>query len=513
PVEENQPQSQIFDEIQYLRDELFVAIDNAIPYVDFSNIVTENELLNLDEMSDDVFAEIKHVTAQMIATNRENRLAILDSKRNEYVQILYNELKNKVLERYTDTNNLLNYTSEYSDFFNEYQEITDKYKKSREQIENEHQDIFAKHEQAYNSERERIGEEARNKAIAEFDRENRGRTERMVTAEKDKRYEEVNDEYENQIESLRNDVNLEYDRRYYSIVDDIVNAYQSQIDDKSQLINETIRDVSEQTNNYTQQRIAEYEKRIQEISEQRFMNQKDLDNSKQVEIDKLNLERENQDKSIAQLEASLDNLKKDMSVKDSDHDEAIRSLKTEISEARAERDRASRQLEIAQIENKELSERNQQLYKDQLDSKNDALDVSQKSKGLKPVHVEHKDNQDSGKMTNKVKGAIASVVTVGLIETSESVYDTHETNSTNERIQEMKSADSATNTNSTEQLEKEGKDTDKAKDMSDFKKGDKAEINIKENGKDKKVKAEVVEIDGDNVYVEYKDDLYQLEDK
>src|SRR5699024_8320267 len=189
------------------------------------------------------------------------------------------------------------------------------------------------------------------------------------------------------------------DRRYYSIVDDIVNAYQSQIDDKSQLINETIRDVSEQTNNYTQQRIAEYEKRIQEISEQRFMNQKDLDNSKQVEIDKLNLERENQDKSIAQLEASLDNLKKDMSVKDSDHDEAIRSLKTEISEARAERDRACRQLEIAQIGNKELSERNQQLNKDESDCKNHALEVRQKTKGVRTANGRKQTSKETGKQT------------------------------------------------------------------------------------------------------------------
>lgn len=489
----------VANELQYLDDFLEKTIEKNVPKIEYSSFRTGRELLGITDDDDDFTKELKLLSAESIDVKNQREIDVLESERDEYIQTLKRQLNNKLFQRYTETGKVLNYTSDVSDFYHQYKEINDKYEESKKKARNQETNVRDKYEREYMQDRERIGEEAKARAMADFDRENRGLPEQQTIEYIDSVVAEINDTYEDEIETLINDVNNEYDKRYYRIVDDVIDEDKDAIEEIVLNYRNRIKNSMSNLNDEIEQIMTDCKERIQVLAKERYNSQKDLDNKNQRELDKLQIEYDNTQNVVKNLEDKIAELNKDKANREDELSKKLRDIQVELDEERSKRDSADKQLQIERENNKELSDSYKELYKEQLSSKKDALSVKDGQSTPYIINQSSEENDSNKGITGWVKSGLAALAILTLGGTG--MYGVHETNKTKIEVQEMENS---------QQAELQQQSGNGQKDVSDLEVGDKAKIEVEENGKTKEVDSEVVKKDNGKVFAKYDGDMYEI---
>lgn len=356
-IEYEEPRS----DIDELKDELFVAIDNLIPRTHLDEVDIDYDETQYDTNAR--YGELETIALNAIGKYQNDRLALLETKREDTVNKIYQDAVNDLWKHYLQNNKLLNYESDESEYHLEYKRIQDSYNRVINDAENQRQKEFERKTKLFNERVEREAKQAYEETKARLEREERHLVEEDSYAYKDDLINNANDEYEQQLATLESDIQNVYETRKYEIVDKVINNKESEIKRNAETVESERKLTADEINDKHQKEMQKLQQTIESFEVEQLKQKQDFDDKLSVEVDKRtsDVQKEN-----AELKHQLELLQE----KQKASQERIKDNEETIRNQEIERRNDKTRIDMAEKEAKHYREK----YETQIQSTFDAYD-------------------------------------------------------------------------------------------------------------------------------------------
>lgn len=334
-------------DIDELKDELFVAIDNLIPKVHLDNVDVDYSETQYD--TNERYGELERIALNAIGKTQNDKLALLETKREDIVNKIYQDAVNDLWKYYLENNKLLNYESDESEYHQEYRKIQDSYNRVADSAETQRQNEEKRLTDNFEADKERQAKQAYEETKARIEREGRHLIEEDSYRFKDDLLNNANDEYRQQIETLESDIANVHQTRMYEIVDKVVNDHTYEIDSHAKEVDATRQQTEAEIN-------AKHEKEMQKLQE--TIKAYEVENLKQKQNfdDEVNLKV---NEKVSNIQKENDELRHKMELLESKYEASQTRIKD--NEETIKNQEIERRHEKSRME---MAEKEAKLYRD-----------------------------------------------------------------------------------------------------------------------------------------------------
>ena len=510
-------------EMEELSDSLYQALDSYIPRIDIESVDDASEILGLEHMDDDVFYELKRLTTQNIESNKQRVQSLLDSHRNDIINTLYRKYKSELWQDYIENDKLLEVESKASEFYPSYLEISKKYEETKESINQHHNERIKEKTDAYKKEKARVGERAKLEAEQRFERDNYHLIQEEAHQETEDDKNEALAIFEENVQILRDDATNTRDTRFYRLVDQLMERRADELQESAKGIKSEIDDASENISQKANSNYKQLDEQIRKLAVDRLNQQKDLDNSKQQELDKLRLEYEDMQKRLKRSESELDDLKDQQDRERRRYERDLRDKDDIIQSKDSELKRRNQSLDDAAKANEQLREsmfdNNESVLRHHRQMMDNSMQESENG-NFRPVVAPNMENGEGNPSKHERRDEKShasnawiigsSLVLSAAIASGSGLYATHQMSESHQDYQQDRDdkIEQILNQNHHDKDASNATPQDKQK-LSDLEKGDKVNLFLEDNSE---VEGTVTKKENGKVYAQYKGDTYELSD-
>lgn len=347
-------------DIEELKDELFVAIDNLIPRTHLDEVNIDYNETHYDTNR---YGELETIALNAIAKYQNDKLALLETRRDDVVNKIYQDAVNALWKYYLQNNKLLNYESDESEYHTEFKRIQDSYNRVINDAETQREKDYNRRAQAFKERVEREARQAYEETKARLEREEGHLPEEESYTFKDNLIADANDEYEQQLSTLESDIQNVYETRKYEIVDKVVNDKDVEIKRHATTIEDERKLTADEINDKHQREMRKLQQTIQSFEVEQLKKQEDFNNELSVAVDKRtsDIQKEN-----AELKHQLELLEE----RQKSSQERIKNNEETIRNQEIENDNHKKRVEMAEKEAKIYRDK----YESQINSTFDAYD-------------------------------------------------------------------------------------------------------------------------------------------
>lgn len=282
---DEQPIQNGYDDIEYLKNELYAAIDNAVPRVEIPTFENESDSV-LRISHDDDYSEMKSITVSRIQEHENKVRALLDAKRQENVDTIYRDLTSEIWDKHLENDKLYNYETQESEFHGQYNQIKEKYDDVIQSVSSKKESEFVRLNKEYQAEKDAFVENAKREAELQFERENKHRIQEGTNLYVETIEDEAVEIYNDQIGALGESIKTTRDKRFYKIVDNTIKENENTIEQATNSISDEIAKVIDELRNVYSNETNDLRLQIQDIEKERVASRKDFDERVQIEVDR-----------------------------------------------------------------------------------------------------------------------------------------------------------------------------------------------------------------------------------
>ncbi|MFW3619463.1 hypothetical protein [Staphylococcus caprae] len=361
--------------ISLLKRELYDKLDTAVPsvYIDESetefNSIVKNQ--SYDQSVKPTYEKLERITQEEFEETKRYRIKASQEKRKRILQAIYNELVSEIWSRSIEADKQLNYKSSESRYHIPYKEIESKFEETKslipkkvEEYEARLTDEFEKNK-AYRAEQAKKAEEDR------IEDEERPILHNRVREYEQNLHNESKDVYNEQLEVLNGDVANTWEGTYARIVDDVLKANRTYIDEESDKVNQLMQKDFEEIIAKRDNSIESLRAKIRDIETKRIEDQKNFEERVTAEVKEQTNDYELRDNQmndeIRALRTDLQKLKND----NTDKEELIRTLQQRRDSDQEEIKRLNESLNQAHERNFNFSEKAMTIQERALAMKDD----------------------------------------------------------------------------------------------------------------------------------------------
>lgn len=348
-------------DIDELKDELFVAIDNLIPRTHLDEVNIDYDETQYDTNAR--YSELETIALNAIAKYQNDKIALLETKREDVVNRIYQDAVNELWKQYLQNNKLLNYESDESEYHTEFKRIQDSYNRVINDAETQRQNEFNRQTKLFNERVEREAKQAYEETKARLEREERHLVEEDSYAYKDDLINNANDEYEQQLATLESDIQNVYETRKYEIVDKVVNGKQPEIKQHANTVESERKLTADEINDKHQKEMQKLKETIESFELEQLKQKQDFENKVSVEVDKITSDTQKENAELKHQLELLQEQQKATQARIKDNEETIKNHEIE-------RRNDKTRIEMAEKEAKHYREK----YENQIQSTFNAYD-------------------------------------------------------------------------------------------------------------------------------------------
>lgn len=345
-------------EIERLQNELYNTLDNLMPDIYLDNFDVDLDFKNNDDSEISTFSELENLTINNVKKARTRTIERLKEERQSIVDRLYRQMASSLYQKFTDAERLFNYESPESEYHNEYINMKSMYDEVKANIDSQREDKFAELTRKFEEYKERMAKHAYEETKAKIEQDERINVEREADEYKDSIVAESEQIYADEINRLENDINITFESRSHGLVDEVLDQYQTDIDNHMNDFKENIEQSINQVLDKYNSDMKEVQNKIQEIQKDHIQNETEFDRRVETEVSRMTqvIREENKD------------------IKNEN-----KSMEEELERLRRESKRSEAYIENLQLENKKkddrlsISERNEEIYKSRLMGNNQSI--------------------------------------------------------------------------------------------------------------------------------------------
>lgn len=353
-------------EIERLQNDLYNTIDNLVPSVYLDNLDMELEFKENDGEKFSAYTELENLAVSNINKSKLRTLERLQEERQSLVDHLYRQTSSSLYKRFTDAERLFNYESPESEYHNEFLKIKGMYDEVQGDIERQRDDKFAELSRKFEEYKERMAQHAYEETKSKIEKEERINVEKEADEFRNSIIEESERIYQSELERLDNDINITFESRSHGIVDEVLDEYQSKINND---INEFRLNIEKSINQIMDKYDAdmkEVQQKIQEIHKDHIQNETEFDRRVETEVNKMTQTVREENRDIKSQN---------------------KYMEEELERLRRENKKNEAYIENLQLENQQKEERinivkrNEEIYKSRLMGNNTSIGYNQDESG------------------------------------------------------------------------------------------------------------------------------------
>lgn len=361
--------------ISLLKRELYDKIDTTVPsvYIDESetefNSIIKNQ--SYDQSVKPTYEKLEKITQEEFEEAKRYRIKASQEKRKRIVQAIYNELVSEIWSRSIEADKQLNYKSVESRYHIPYQEIESKFEETKSYIPKKVEEYEARLTDEFEKNKAYRADQAKKAEEDRIENEERPILHNRVREYEQNLHNENKDVYNEQIEVLNGDVANTWEGTYARIVDDVLKANRTYIDEESDKVNQLMQKDFEEIITKRDNSIESLRAKIRDIETKRIEDQKNFEERVTAEVKEQTNDYELRDNQmndeIRALRTDLQKLKND----NTDKEELIRSLQQRRDSDQEEIKRLNESLNQAHERNFNFSEKAMTIQERALAMKDD----------------------------------------------------------------------------------------------------------------------------------------------
>lgn len=331
-------------DIDELKDELFVAIDNLIPRTHLDEVNIDYDETQYDTKAR--YGELETIALNAIAKYQNDKLALLETKRDDVVNKIYQDVVNDLWKYYLQNNKLLNYESDESEYHTEFKRIQNSYNQVINGAEERRENDYKEREKLFKERVEREAKQAYEETKARIWREEGHLPEEESYQFKDNLIADANDEYEQQLATLESDIQNVYETRKYEIVDKVIRdkdvdiqRYATDIEDERKL-------TANEINDKHQREMRKLQQTIQSFEVEQLKKQEDFDNELSVAVDKRTSDIQKENTELRHQLELLEEKQKSAQERIKTNEETIRNQEIEANNHKKRTELAEKEAKI-----------------------------------------------------------------------------------------------------------------------------------------------------------------------
>lgn len=359
--------------VDLLKKDLYATIDAMIPQIyidqdelDFNNTLNTDDY---DEKTKPTYKKLEQITLNDYNQAKEDRLKLSRAKRKTIVKSIYDELVSEIWSRSIETEKLLNYKSQESEYHQSFKEIDDKYEETKNNIP----DLVEKRIEKLTAEFERDkrvrAEKAKREMEEKIEYEERPILEKRVNEYEIELKEVAKDVYNDQIDILNTNVSDTYQLKISKIVDDVISDYSELIKSKANTVKEMVEKDYEKLLEKRERDNELLREKIRKIEEERIRDSKDFEDRVSLEVEK-NIQ--------------------DYVLKDTQMNDEISYLRTEMQKIKNENIEKEQKIKSLSLENQNDKKLIQNLNNTLDKTHNRNYDLTQQSMDIQQKALEFK---------------------------------------------------------------------------------------------------------------------------
>ncbi|BBD87533.1 hypothetical protein SA58113_p20089 (plasmid) [Staphylococcus argenteus] len=273
-------------DISKLQNDLYNTIDNLVPRVYLEDINLDLEFRSAEENNHSAYSELENITIDNTKKARKRILEKLKEERQSIVDSLYRKASTSLYKKYTNIEKLFNFESPESEYNHEYLKIKQSYDNVLNSAESQREEKFAELTKKFERDMERRAKIAYEQEKAKIEREERPLVEQEADEFLNELRQNTEDIFEGQTNNLINDINMTYETRYHAIVDEVLDEYQSDIDNEANMFYKNAEESTAYIIEKHQRDMKEVQNKIQDIEKDHIQNQTEFDRRVEMEVER-----------------------------------------------------------------------------------------------------------------------------------------------------------------------------------------------------------------------------------
>lgn len=270
-------------DLSELRNELYNVIDNLVPNIYLQDI--DIDLQNkYNDSHNSAYVELENNVLENVKTIKKRELERLNDERQTIVDRLYRKASSLLYKKFTDIEKLYLYESEESEYHNEYMNIYNKKEQVLDSAEQQRVEKFAELTRRFEEDMERRARQAYEEEKSRIEREERHKVEDEANAFKDDIIANAEELFGSQINNLMSDIDISFESRKYGVVDNVLDSYQSDIDNDVTNFKQQLEDATEKVVNKHNESIKTLNEQIQDIEKDHIQNNTQFDEKVKLKV-------------------------------------------------------------------------------------------------------------------------------------------------------------------------------------------------------------------------------------